>query len=424
MNKRIYLFLLGLGFVVSQASAQEIPLKEKKLFGDLKARQIGPALMSGRISDIEVHPTNNKIVYIGTAGGGVWKSGNAGTSFTSIFDDHAQSIGAVAIDPSSPDRIVWVGTGEVWTRNSVSVGDGIYRSNDGGINWKKMGLEKSERISSIEINPNNSDEVFVGVLGALYGDNEERGVYKTSDGGKTFKNLGNMHADIHDIAYDIKDSDKLLVATDGGLYRTWDGGTTMEIVANLPVSQFYHVSVDNKSPYNVYGGLQDNGSLYGPSVSPGGIEARDWNSVGAGDGFRVYKHPTKDIVYSEMQGAENVWRYDIQRNQTKSIQPLAVKGINVVTWNGMVKQPKIAKGKTFSYGGFTSPRVQAGKYKVVMTKGKQKYETIIELINDPKSLLTEQERKEQYETTMSLYNLSQELAYMVYELDAHLEKAE
>jgi hypothetical protein len=116
------------------------------------------------------------------------------------------------------------------------------------------------------------------------------------------------------------------VATDGGLYRSWDSGNTMDIVKNLPLSQYYHLSLDNEEPYNIYGGLQDNGSWYGPSKSDGGIEARDWHSVGYGDGFRVLKHPTKKIIYSEMQGAENIWRYNLDSKELKTIQPLAIKG--------------------------------------------------------------------------------------------------
>ena len=135
-----------------------------------------------------------------------------------------------------------------------------------------------------------------------------------------------MHSDIHDIAFAINDSDIIYAGTDGGVYRSWNGGTTMEIVENLPLSQFYHVSVDNEEPYNVYGGLQDNGSWYGPSRSTGGIKAKDWKSIGGGDGFRVYKHPTKNIIYSEMQGAANVWRYDVDRKLIKTIQPLPKKG--------------------------------------------------------------------------------------------------
>ncbi|MEM8896096.1 MAG: hypothetical protein AAGC88_16075, partial [Bacteroidota bacterium] len=148
------------------------------------------------------------------------------------------------------------------------------------------------------------------------------------DGGKTFRDFpqGGMHPDIHDFLFDIEDSDRLYAATDGGVYRSWDKGTTWDIAANIPVSQFYHISVDDAEPYNIYGGLQDNGSWYGPSASPGGIEARDWENIGFGDGFRVLKHPTKDFVYSEMQGAQFVWRIDLERKNFKTIQPLPVKG--------------------------------------------------------------------------------------------------
>tara|TARA_R110002072_G_scaffold118631_1_gene250721 strand:- start:130232 stop:133321 length:3090 start_codon:yes stop_codon:yes gene_type:complete len=479
--KKFIIALLTFGLIPLSAVSQDISLKGKELFGDMKARHIGPALMSGRINDMESHPTNARILYAGTAGGGVWKSGDGGATFNPIFDDHVQSIGVVKLDPNNPDEVIWVGTGETWTRNSVTIGDGLYKSTDGGSNWKKMGFENSERIASIAINPNNSDEIYVGVLGALWSDSDERGVYKSvdggktwnkilyvgpstgaadvimdpenpnvlyasmwqfrrsgwgfssggensalykstdsgkswnkihngfpsgklgriavavapsdnniiyavletedktknglwkstnagqswehlnsdfglvvrpfyfsrivvdpknpdilvkgglsgsisRDGGKTFKNLGQMHSDIHDLAFGINNSDIIYSGTDGGVYRSWNGGTTFEIVENLSLSQFYHISVDDAEPYNVYGGLQDNGSWYGPSSSPGGVNARDWNSVGYGDGFRVLKHPTKNIIYSEMQGAENVWRYDVDKNRTKTIQPLPKKG--------------------------------------------------------------------------------------------------
>ncbi len=509
--KQKIISLTLLSTIALSSHAAELTLKGKALFGDMKARQIGPALMSGRINDIEAHPTNPRIIYVGAAGGGVWRSQNGGATFEPIFDDQVQSIGVIAVDPVQPDRTIWVGTGETWTRNSVSTGDGLFRSDDGGINWKIVGFDNSERISSIEINPNNPKEVYVGVLGALWGDNEERGVYKTTDngltwekilyvnagvgcsdlimdpnnpdilyasmwefrrtawsfnsggensalyksidagktwnkihkgfpngklgriavavapsnstiiysvletedkaqnglyrsddagknwkhlnadfglvvrpfyfsrividprnpdvvvkaglqgsisrdGGKTFKNLGRMHADIHDILFDLNDSDRMYVATDGGLYRSWDGATTMEMVSNLPLSQFYSVSVDNETPYNIYGGLQDNGSWYGPSYSPGGIEARDWNSIGYGDGFRVLSHPTKRIVYSEMQGAENVWRYDITRDEVKTIQPLPEKGDPKLrfNWNAPIatspnKADRLYMGSQFLY---------------------------------------------------------------------------
>ena len=480
MKKSIYAFLFSV-IALSVYAQEDAITKGKELFGDLKARHIGPALMSGRTTDIELHPTNDRVLYIGTAGGGVWKSSNGGATFNSIFDDYCQSIGAVEIDPSSPDNNIWVGTGETWTRNSVSVGDGLYKTVDGGTNWIKMGFEKSERIAGIQVNPKNPDEVYVAVLGPLWNDSEERGLYKTTDGGKTwnkilyvdkttgcsdltldptnpnivyasfwefrrqpwsfssggansalyksidgwktfnkihngfpkgklgrlaiavapsnsnilytvieseqdkdkglyrsedaganwkqlnndfgivvrpfyfsrievdprnpdvvvkaglfgsisrdggktFKDLGPNHSDVHDIVFDIKNSDRMYAATDGGVYRSWDGGTTLEIVENLPLSQFYHVSVDNEEPYNVYGGLQDNGCWYGPSQSPGGIEARDWRRIGVGDGYRVYPHPTKKLIYSEMQGAESVWRYDPEKKKKKTVQPLAGKG--------------------------------------------------------------------------------------------------
>nr|WP_290941302.1 hypothetical protein [Haliscomenobacter sp.] len=187
--QKIYTFICLSLLLPAFLPAQDAITKGKELFGDIRARQIGPAIMSGRITDLELHPSNPKVIYAGTAGGGVWKSNDGGARFNSVFDNHCQSIGAVAVDPSAPDNVVWVGTGETWTRNSVSIGDGIYRSADGGINWTKMGLEKSERIASIIVNPKDPNEVYVGVLGALWSDSEDRGVYKTNDGGKTWNKI-------------------------------------------------------------------------------------------------------------------------------------------------------------------------------------------------------------------------------------------
>ena len=470
----------ALGILHSQPA---IPLKSDEIFGAVRARQIGPAVMSGRVVDLEAHPTNSKIFYVAAAGGGVWQTNNAGVTFNPIFDKHTQCIGAIELDPKDPDKTIWVGTGETWTRNSVSVGDGIYKSTDGGENWKNMGLPKSERISNIIVHPKNSNEVYVGVLGALWGDSEDRGIYKTTDGGltwnkifsvnpttgcselimdptnpdimyaafwefrrtaysfnsggmhsalyktldggktwnkihngfpsgklgrigvavapsngsivyaviesekpedkglyrsenagaswkklngdfelvirpfyfsrividpknpdiilkaglqgymskdggKTFRSIGaGIHSDFHDYIFDPHDSQKIVVGTDGGVYRSWDGGSVWEMVKGLPLSQFYHVSVDNQTPYHVYGGLQDNGSWSGPSKRVGGIKNSDWVSVGYGDGFRVYPHPKDpNTVYSEMQGAENIWRVDVSKSQAKTIKPYAEEG--------------------------------------------------------------------------------------------------
>src|SRR6267154_258708 len=130
--KKIHSITVLLLFLHATSSfGQDAIAKGKELFGDLRARHIGPALMSGRISDLELHPINDRIILAGTAGGGVWKSSNGGATFNAIFDDYCQSIGAVEIDPSNPDNVIWVGTGETWTRNSVSVGDGLYKTVDG-----------------------------------------------------------------------------------------------------------------------------------------------------------------------------------------------------------------------------------------------------------------------------------------------------
>lgn len=485
MKKQLFLLLL-LSFCKIVFAQQEtgmpeaIPLKGDEIFGAMRARHIGPALMSGRISDLEGHPTDSKILYAGTAGGGVWRTTDGGITFNPIFEKNNQSIGAVAVDPKNPDQVIWVGTGEVWTRNSVSAGDGIYKSTDGGQNWTNMGLPNSERISAIKINPNNTNEIFVGVLGALWGNSTDRGVYKTADGGKTWEKIfyvnettgcadlaidpknpsilyasfwefrrtaysfssggvnsalyksidggkswnkihngfpkgklgriavavapsnpnilysviesekdedkglyrsddagatwkrtngdfelvvrpfyfsrividpknpevvikaslsgsmsrdggktfrsigGGVHSDMHDYWFDVNNSNTIYVASDGGVYRSWDGGMAWEMVRCIPVSQYYHVALDNQTPFKVYGGLQDNGSWIGPSAKPGGIENRDWLSAGQGDGFRVYPHPTNpNIVYSEMQGADNIWRYNLEKNQTKIIKPYA-----------------------------------------------------------------------------------------------------
>jgi photosystem II stability/assembly factor-like uncharacterized protein len=190
MKRILVPFLLAIAFSFTGNAQEEISLKGKELFGDMRARQIGPALMSGRINDLESHPTNPRILYAGTAGGGVWKSNDGGATFAPIFDEHVQSIGVVTLDPTNPDQNIWVGTGETWTRNSVSIGDGLFKSTDGGSNFKEVaGFENSERITSVVINPKNNQEIYVGVLGALWGDSEDRGVYKTTDGGTTWNKI-------------------------------------------------------------------------------------------------------------------------------------------------------------------------------------------------------------------------------------------
>ncbi len=222
---------------------------------------------------------------------------------------------AIAIAPSEPQILYTVIEAEEKDKK------GLYRSDDGGASWTQSNNDFGITVrpfyfSRIVVDPKNPDVIVKGGLSGSI----------SRDGGKTFKDLGYMHSDIHDVVFNVKDSDLLYAGTDGGVYRSWNGGTTFEIVENLPLSQFYHVSVDDQDPYFVYGGLQDNGSWFGPSAAPGGVRASHWTSVGQGDGFRVLKHPTQNIVYSEMQGAEDVWRYEVDKGLIKTIQPLPKKG--------------------------------------------------------------------------------------------------
>src|SRR6516225_10823231 len=169
-------------------AAQSAPQISSATVSGLPARNIGSATMSGRIAAVAGVEQDGRItLFVGSASGGVWKSVNGGTTFKPVFDRQSvQSIGAVTIDPSNP-KTVWVGTGEAWTRNSVSIGDGVYKSTDGGENWTNMGLKDTEHIAKIVVDPRNGDTVFAAVPGALWSDSPDRGLYKTTDGGKTWQ---------------------------------------------------------------------------------------------------------------------------------------------------------------------------------------------------------------------------------------------
>src|SRR5271156_6095214 len=177
-------------FASLPAAAQAPYRYDAATVSGLPARNIGSATMSGRIAALDAVEEDGRItVFVGAASGGVWKSVNGGTTYKPVFDrQDVQSIGAVAID-SSNSKIVWVGTGEAWVRNSVSVGDGVFKSTDGGENWTNVGLTDSEHIAKILVNPGDSNDVLVCATGHLWDDNDERGVYQTSDGGKTWKKI-------------------------------------------------------------------------------------------------------------------------------------------------------------------------------------------------------------------------------------------
>src|SRR5215468_11962344 len=186
--------------------AEDAPFNSSTISG-LGARNIGSATMSGRISALAgvKEPSGKITLLVGAASGGVWKSDDSGTRYRPIFDEQpVQSIGAIALDPKNPKN-VWVGTGESWTRNSVSIGDGIYKSTDGGETWSRAGLGKSERIARIAVDPRNGDTVFAAVPGALWSDSPDRGLYKTTDGGKTWQQVlkgANLSTGCTDVAID------------------------------------------------------------------------------------------------------------------------------------------------------------------------------------------------------------------------------
>ncbi|HEY6186647.1 MAG TPA: hypothetical protein VIW80_03140 [Pyrinomonadaceae bacterium] len=472
----------------AQTSSGPVRVDSETISG-LGARNIGSAAMSGRVAAIDAVREGNRLtVYIGSASGGVWKSVNGGTTFKPVFDKQAmQSIGAVTIDPKNP-KTIWVGTGETWTRNSVSIGDGIYKSTDGGENWANMGLKESERISKILVDPSDTNSVYVCVPGKLWSDSDERGVYKTTDGGKTwakvlkganastgcsmismdsknpktlyagmwdfrrkgwtfrsggdgpnvpsgsglfkstdggqnwteldeksvkglppkpwgriavnvapskpnvvyafieavspndalyrsddngqtwakldrsqsmiwrpfyFANLivdpknenriykpdfslivsndggksfsnisGGAHGDFHDVWVDPNNTDHLITGDDGGVWYSYDGGNRWWKAENLPISQFYHVSVDMDRPYRVYGGLQDNSSWVGESQFPGGITNHQWENMYGGDGFWMFADPSDpDYIYAEYQGGE-ISRINRRTHESRNIKPL------------------------------------------------------------------------------------------------------
>jgi photosystem II stability/assembly factor-like uncharacterized protein len=473
----ISICLLSFIFSFRIAEAQTVKLTSS-FFGSMEAREIGPAVMSGRITTLDAFNDDARLVYVGAASGGLWKSSNGGTTFKEVFKDHVQTIGAVTINQKNKD-IVWVGTGETRTRNSISVGNGIYKTTNGGEKWEHLGLEKTDHISKIIINPENTDEVYVAALGGVWAPNEDRGVFKTTDGGKTWTKIlyvndgtgcadlamhptnpnilyaamwdfqrkpytfrsggpgsslyrttdggkswnkvdvasdmgelgriavafspispniiyalieskktglyrstdfgkswelrttaqvvadrpfyfsyivpdpvdtnkiykpgffmvvsddggfsftspfiegGNVHGDMHALWINPKNNSNMYLGTDGGLYISYDKGSTWVHAQNLPISQFYHVAVDNEKPYNVYGGLQDNGSWVGPSEGLGAISNSDWQSVGYGDGFNVMPDPTdKNIIYWQYQGG-NLMRFHKNTREIKEVKPFS-----------------------------------------------------------------------------------------------------
>jgi len=513
MKNIIWLSAIILSLISAIGTTAQTPTATVKFDSEtisgLGARNIGSAAMSGRIAALDAVQEGNRLtVYAGAASGGVWKSVNGGTTFKPVFDKQSvQSIGAVTIDPKNP-KTVWVGTGEAWTRNSVSVGDGVYKSIDGGENWTNLGLKDSERIVKILVDPSDANTVYVCATGKLWSDGDERGVYKTSDGGKSwtkilkganlstgcsmlsmdeqnpktifagmwdfrrqgwtfrsggaspkspsgsglfkstdggatwteleeksakglpskpwgrvavtiapskpnvvyafieaeipknglyrsddggqtwaaldrsqnmvwrpfyFANLivdpknenkiykpnlplivssdggksfsnisGGTHGDHHDVWINPQNTDHLITGDDGGIWYSYDGGNKWWKGENLPVSQFYHVSVDMEMPYRVYGGLQDNSSWVGDSSYPGGITNSRWENLYGGDGFWTFVDPSDtDYIYAEYQGG-NIARINRKTHESRPIQPLPAykEGKLRYNWNAPIHVSK------------------------------------------------------------------------------------
>lgn len=486
--------LLTTLLVTGIATAQQPPVPDQGVISGLGIRNIGSATMSGRISALTAvrRKDGALTIWVGAASGGVWKSTDGGTTFRPKFDKQpVQSIGAIALNPSNQDDI-WVGTGEAWTRNSVSIGDGVYRSSDGGESWKNVGLPQSERIVKLNVDPRNGETVLACVTGKLWSDSAERGVYRTTDGGKTwslvlkggnlssgcggmsvdaknpdvvfaslwdfrrkgwtfrsggegpdapsgsglyrsadggrtwkeitggglpakpygriavtvapsdskvvyafvegvksalyrsadggstwerrddsqmmvwrpfyfanlivdpnnpdrlfktnlrliqstdggktFSGTGNTHADFHDVWIDPNDSKNVIAGDDGGIWYSKDGAESWWKGHNLPISQFYHVSIDDQDPYQVYGGLQDNSSWVGDSSYPGGITNSRWENLYGGDGFWVFSDPSdRNFTYAEYQGG-NLARIDRRTLDSRDIQPRPNDG-EKLRWN-------------------------------------------------------------------------------------------
>lgn len=246
--------------LATPALPQDLKL-DSDTFEGLRARALGPGVMSGRIACIDGVSGDRNQLWVGAAGGGVWVSKDAGTTWKPVFDKHQMSIGAIRISPKDP-KTVWVGTGESWARNSVSVGDGVYKTTDGGDNWTRVGLEKTQTIARIRVDYEHPDTVYVAAVGPLFGPGEDRGVYRTRDGGKTWQKV--LYVDettgCADIAMDPQNPRILYAAMwpvrrrpwtfnsggpGGGMYRSTDGGDTWKrLTTGLPAGDLGRIAID------------------------------------------------------------------------------------------------------------------------------------------------------------------------------------
>jgi photosystem II stability/assembly factor-like uncharacterized protein len=507
---RLVACLLMTGFILTVYSG--FAQKQSSVlsrFADMKPRNIGPAGMSGRITAIDAVVEDPRQIWLGAASGGVWKTDNGGMSWASVFDEQPiLNIGSLAIQQNNPST-VWVGTGEGNPRNSLNLGEGIYRTLDAGKTWQRMGLEKTRNIHRILIDPLHPQTVYAGVIGNPYAPHPERGVFKTTDGGanwerilytndssgigdmimdpanpnkifaamwqhyrtpwslmsggrgsglymtvdggrnwkqlgkaeglpdghlgriglaisrsrpervyalveatknglymsddggyhwtlvnsnsewvtnrpfyfqdiacdpqnenrlwminqmisvsedggKNFKNVipyNGIHPDHHAFWIHPKDGNFIIDGNDGGIGITRDRGAHWIFDEKLPVGQFYHINVDNEIPYNVMGGMQDNGSWRGPAYiwSEGGIRNYHWKSLWSGDGFDVMPDPhDAEWVYAMSQGG-SVGRYNVRTGQQWYIKPVSTDpSVRFrFNWNAAIAQDPFDKSTIY-----------------------------------------------------------------------------
>jgi photosystem II stability/assembly factor-like uncharacterized protein len=290
-------------------------------FAGLKLRSIGPAFTEGRVCSIAVDPTDHSRYFIGAASGGVWKTTNAGITWTPVFDNEGSySIGTIVIDPKNPFT-VWVGTGENNSQRSVAWGDGVYRSDDGGKTWKNIGLKNSEHIGQIAFDPRNSDSVYVAAQGPLWGPGGDRGLFKTADGGKTWKNVLSIseNTGVSDVAIDPNNPDTVYAASyqrrrhvwtfiDGGaesaIYKSTDaGGTWNKLKAGLPNVDLGRIGlaispVDTNVVYATVEAADGKGGIFRSTDRGGSWERRNPFDTGAMYYGHIFADPKEvDRVY-------------------------------------------------------------------------------------------------------------------------------
>lgn len=322
------LFLITSNTILAQENDTDT-LFSDKTFSGLKLRSIGPALMSGRIADIATNPDDPNQWYVAVGSGGVWKTNNAGNTWKPIFDDQTSySIGCITLDPQNP-FVVWVGTGENVGGRHVGYGDGIYRSKDGGENWENMGLKESQHISKIIVHPENSDILWVAAQGPLWSKGGERGLYKTTDAGKTWKKvLGDDEwIGVTDVIIDPRNPEQLYAATwqrhrnvasylGGGpgtsIFRSEDGGATWEeIKKGLPESNMGKIglAISPQNPDVIYAAIEldrRTGAVY-RSSNRGGSWVKRADAVSGATGPHYYQE-----LYASPHAFDRIYLVDVR----------------------------------------------------------------------------------------------------------------